>query len=47
MGPGIPVGARGVGRAAAGGCEGARARAKDGSNVCGSMCPRLCLERGT
>ena len=24
----------GVGRAAAGGCEGARARAKDGSNVC-------------
>lgn len=35
------------GRAAAGGCEGARARVEAGSNVCGSMCRRLCLGRGS
>lgn len=46
MGPGIPVGA-GRGRAAAGGHEGARARDEAGSNVCGSMCHRLCLGCGS
>ena len=37
----------GGGRAAAGGHEGARARAEAGSNVHGSMCHRLCLGCGS